>query len=216
MNKPKSLKTVAIFSIILGAALFVYALIETILLIDEIISYPEITSYLSSLMFFGTAFLGLGIAVLTKVKGIAEFVLMIILLGFYLIFSLTSISFLELMADVELAGLAFFGMLHVVAIPIAFSIVYIIKFAKGLKKQKFETTIISVEPETSSLDAFLAEERKQAEAYELGMKYYEEKNYEKAVKAFQLILDYKDSRHKIVEIKEIILEIEKENLLNNK
>jgi predicted membrane protein len=88
-------------------------------------------------------------------------------------------------------------------IPLIFGILYAVKI-------KEENKTIRVEKLPSSFDEIDLEEKK-IKAYDIGLRYFNEKEYQLSLKMFEKIRDYRDSERYIIEIKTILLDKEKES-----
>lgn len=87
-------------------------------------------------------------------------------------------------------------------IPMIFGILYAVKI-------KEEKKSYDVEKSPRSLDDIDLEEKK-IKAYDIALRYFNEKEYQLSLNMFEKIRDYRDSARYIIEIKTILLEKEKE------
>lgn len=187
-------KIISYFAVSLGAILLIFA---TINMIEE----SEINFAFG--IIFTLAYLVLGIITLVKKTTKPKIGLFITLFVFNSLYILTGLTLLFIIPDVGLLFILLFG------VPFAFGIVYFVNYYNQEAKLSDTLKGYQLYSFISSID----EEERRIKAYEIGLKYLEEKEYEMALKMFEKIPDYRDSKLHILNIQEILIKREKEELM---
>lgn len=187
-------KIISCFAVSLGAILLIFA---TINMIEE----SEINFAFG--IIFTLAYLVLGIITLVKKTTKPKIGLFITLFVFNSLYILTGLTLLFIIPDVGLLFILLFG------VPFAFGIVYFVNYYNQEAKLSDTLKGYQLYSFISSID----EEERRIKAYEIGLKYLEEKEYEMALKMFEKIPDYRDSKLHILNIQEILIKREKEELM---
>lgn len=187
-------KIISCFAVSLGAILLIFA---TINMIEE----SEINFAFG--IIFTLAYLVLGIITLVKKTTKPKIGLFITLFVFNSLYILTGLTLLFIIPAVGLLFIVLFG------VPFAFGIVYFVNYYNQEAKLSDTLKGYQLYSFISSID----EEERRIKAYEIGLKYLEEKEYEMALKMFEKIPDYRDSKLHILNIQEILIKREKEELI---
>jgi len=194
MKLPVTEKIISYFAVSLGAILLIFA---TINMIEE----GEINFAFG--IIFTLAYLVLGIITLVKKTTKPKIGLFITLFVFNSLYILTGLTLLFIIPAVGLLFIVLFG------VPFAFGIVYFVNYYNQEAKLSDTLKGYQLYSFISSID----EEERRIKAYEIGLKYLEEKEYEMALKMFEKIPDYRDSKLHILNIQEILIKREKEELM---
>jgi len=194
MKLPVTEKIISYFAVSLGAILLIFA---TINMIEE----GEINFAFG--IIFTLAYLVLGIITLVKKTTKPKIGLFITLFVFNSLYILTGLTLLFIIPAVGLLFIVLFG------VPFAFGIVYFVNYYNQEAKLSDTLKGYQLYSFISSID----EEERRIKAYEIGLKYLEEKEYEMALKMFEKIPDYRDSKLHIFNIQEILIKREKEELM---
>jgi hypothetical protein len=187
MNAKSALNVFAWINLVLG----IIALLGSIS-----ISEVNFLTYLIELVLIGT-----GIILLTKPIGTLASVFFGISFGIFVLFVLVGLFF---PTDASIALI----LLLMGGAPLVFASIYLIKL-------KSEKSLEKVPSGTSDFDSIDLEEKK-LKAYDIGLRYFNEKEFDLALKMFEKIRDFRDSEHYILEIKTILLEEEKDRYRSKK
>lgn len=189
-------KIISYFAVSLGAILLIFA---TINMIEE----SEINFAFGIIFTLAYQVLGIITLVLERKTTKPKIGLFITLFVFNSLYILTGLTLLFIIPGVGLLFILLFG------VPFAFGIVYFVNYYNQEAKLSDTLKGYQLYSFISSID----EEERRIKAYEIGLKYLEEKEYEMALKMFEKIPDYRDSKLHIFNIQEILIKREKEELM---